>query len=811
MKNAQNPLLVLSVHGQPTFDIVLPNIPSPAEEFAAEELRRTLYTMIGRNARLRSSTQAGGPKIFINDHAAAQRAGIDAAGLSLGKEMFHLETRENHLYILGGGPRGVLYGVYDLLESLGCRWYTPELSHIPHLSSIKLPAVCKTSGPAFENRDTFNSECRDPLWRVRNRMNGWSTPAPEYMGGNVDYCGFVHTFDLLLPPDEFFAAHPEYYSLVAGQRRRDMAQICLSNPEVLRIVTQRVLELMRTHPRATIFSVSQNDCYGYCECAACTAIAEAEGAQSGPIIRFVNAVAAETVKVYPDKLIDTLAYQYSLDAPRSAVPHANVRVRLCSITCCQGHTYGSCDHPESQRFLRALQDWAARTSQIYIWHYATDFTHYALPMPDFDELHGNINLYLRSGVRGLFIQGMGEAGGGAEAMALRGYVVSKLLWQPDQSVWALVDEFLTAYYGAAAPKVRQYLDIFHSAVRQDATLHPSLYDLPNSRQFNDELRIPAERALAEGESLVKGEQRQRVSLLRGGLRYIRLFRACGTFKRSGDVYAGSAVPGDLQDMDNLLNLWKRQGIQRIREAEDFDFTAEKLRSRLRAHPLEWLDDGRQRIAVVPSLGGRLIEWHANGQQWLAPAEADSTWSTHPFSGGYSESVILGMYVNRGWGEVYRASWQDHQLSLTALIGKHLQLSRRLWLENGALHLHTQLLNRGSVTVSCGWSASASYALPSEAQVVFQDAASENSIGWERLREGGPIHLSGEKAPQAGWQIQMRAGQLAHSIQAEAIERFSLSGKPANPFCLNLEWRTPLVQLQPDQSIRILQVIRAPGE
>jgi 8-oxo-dGTP diphosphatase len=27
----------------------------------------------------------------------------------------------------------------------------------------------------------------DPVWWVRNRMNGWYTPVPDYMGGHVDY------------------------------------------------------------------------------------------------------------------------------------------------------------------------------------------------------------------------------------------------------------------------------------------------------------------------------------------------------------------------------------------------------------------------------------------------------------------------------------------------------------------------------------------------------------------------------------------------------------------------------------------------
>ena len=637
-------------------------------------------------------------------------------------------------------------------------------------------------------------------------MNGWSVPTPQYMGGNVDYCGFVHTFYSLLPPDEFFDAHPEYFSLVAGQRRRDMAQLCLTNSEVLGIVTQRVLELMRTHPLATIFSVSQNDCYGYCECDSCRAVAEAEGGQSGPMIRFVNAVAAETSKYYPDKLIDTLAYQYSLDAPRISVPHPNVRVRLCSITCCQGHTYGTCDHPESLRFLRALQQWAARTSQMYIWHYATDFTHYPLPMPDFDELHGNINLYRQSGVRGLFIQGMGEVGGGAESMALRGYVVSKLLWQPDQPVWPLVDEFLGAYYGAAAPLVRKYLDIFHEAVRQDMTLHPSLYDVPSSRQYDDNLRQPADDALSEAETLVKGDQLQRVRLLRGGLRYARLFRACGIFQGRGDVYAGEAAPGDLQELDELVRLWKKAGIQRIREGEDFDFTVQKLRSRLGSHALVHLQDGRQRIAAAPSLGGRLLEWQSGGHAWLAPADPDSTWSLHPFSGGYSELVVLGMYSSQGWGEVYRASWQRERLELSVRVGQHLRLTRRLWFENGALHLSSRLANNGPVTVECGWGASMRLSLPAEAQVVFQDAAAENILAWEGWPAGQTLNFTSEKVPQGAWQVHTPAGQVHYTIQGVELARFSLA-KQQDPRRLNLEWRTPVAALSPGKSIQVKQVIR----
>jgi len=396
-----------------------------AEEYAAEELRRHLHAMAGAGPCLRNDDRSGardsGPCLHVNDWDAAASAGIDTESMAPGPEAFHIASRADGVHLLGGGPRGVLYAVYELLERLGCRWLTPEISHIPVRRRIVLPPLDLTRSPAFEMRDMWIWEGRDPAWWVRNRMNGQYVPVPEYMGGRVDYGGFVHTFFGLVPPDEFFAEHPEYFSLIDGARKHQAAQLCLTNPDVLRIVIDRVRQRMRDNSQAGIFSVSQNDWEGYCQCPACAAVAEAEGGQSGPLLRFVNRVAEATAGEFPDRLIDTLAYIYTLDAPRHVRPHPNVRVRLCSIRCCQGHEYGTCDHPESARFLRALRDWHGVTDQMHVWHYCTNFANYPLAMPNFDEMHANLNLYRRSGVCGVFMQGMGEEGGGAEAMALRGY------------------------------------------------------------------------------------------------------------------------------------------------------------------------------------------------------------------------------------------------------------------------------------------------------------------------------------------------------------------------------------------------------
>lgn len=805
MKDLTSAPVTLAQGGNPQFQIVLPNQPSAVEEFAAEELRQHLYAMIGLGPRLRGAL--GGASIYLNDRDAAQKAGIMVADKDLRLEAFHLETKNGHVYLFGG-QRGILYAVYDLLESLGCRWYTPEISKIPRQKKILLPHVCRSANPAFEFRDTFNWECHDPLWWARNRMNGWYTTVPAYMGGNVQYCGFVHTFYDLLPPDEFFATHPEYFSMIGGVRRREASQVCLTNPDVLRIVTERVLERMRKNPAATIFSVSQNDCAGFCECPVCKAVADEEGAQSGPILRFVNAVAAETSKAFPDKLIDTLAYWYSLDAPSRVVPHPSVRVRVCSINCCQGHGYGTCDHKESARFLRALEGWGRRTPQMYIWHYATNFAHYPLPMPDFDELHANINLYKKHGVYGIFIQGCGEEGGGAESMALRGYVVSRLLWNPDQPVWPLVDEFLAASYGAAAPQVRQYMDVYHQRLREDPNLHPSLYDPPTCKLHDEDLRGPADAALAEAETKVSGKELHRVRLLRSGLTYAKLFRTCGTFRVEGDVFHGDATDADLQAFDGMAREWKRAGMQHVREGEAFDVTVQKIRNRLSPHGVERLKAGDQTVVVAPDLGGRLLEWHAHGRQWLAAPDPDNTWQLYPMSEGYSEFVIFGLYGYQGWCENHRHAWRGDTLMLTLIVNQDLHLNRTLRFSDGTLHLRTHLVNRGKATVRCAWGAGLHLSVPGSPQMSFKSRAGEKRIAWDAMPEGlgGATTWSGDQAPDGEWRVEMPEHSIAHRFTGGAMDR-AIIGKVAAKNMLALDVRSTLMTLEPKADVEFKQELR----
>ncbi len=827
----------LAADGLPRFTVeVRPGAPA-AEEYAGEELRRHLHAMLGAGPQVRHRFHAAPHVLRINDREAAERAGIAVERHPAGVEEYLVETRGADLHILGGGPRGVLYGVYEFLEHLGCRWFTPEISRVPRCRTLRVGPLAMTGRPAFAYRDNMNWDTADPLWRVRNRLNGWHTPLPDYLGGQVTYApgSFVHTHFGYLDPREHFADHPEYAAMTGGLRRPGANQLCLTNPEVLRIVTAAVIERMRQHPWATLFSVSQMDGGGYCECPACQAVVDEEGAQSGPILRFANAVAAETSKRFPDKLIDTLAYAYSVDAPRHVRPHPNVRVRLCSIGTCMAHPFAeACGQVNSGPFLKALTEWSRLTDQLHIWHYCTDFADSLLPLPDFNQIEGNLRLFRQHRAYGVFMQGLGDEGGRAESQQLRGWLIGRLLWNPDRPLWPLADEFLATVYGRAACGVRKYYDVFHALGKTGRPHHFSLGERPNSRLFDEDVAGPADAALAEAERTVRGAGRFRVRLLRDGLAYARLMRALPkAYARDGDRYApGEPAEALRATADRLFRDWRKAGILHLSEGGPIGRHQAFIRRRTASHAVEWLRDGDGAVAVVPALNGRLLEWYAGGRQWLARALPDDF--GFPAPAGYMEipGHILEAYRcrRRSAGEVVLRAMTVEGLENTRRVtliggdasrngadctGGEVGRGRRYaasgpgavmapgaHLQASCLRIESRFVNRSGKVLRWSWGGRLFLLSPGPATVVFDCASGPRRLAWDELPAHERAFEAGE-LPPGQWRVEFAEFAITHRFSGQAFIRTTLMRDDARPG-LALYVCTPILETAPGDGIVIEQ-------
>ena len=452
---------------QSTYRIALSKDASESEKWAARELQHWLKEISGAEIPIESVEQPyNGSQIIIGYNDLVKEKTGESISSSL-DESFRYYSSGPDIFIYGGKQRGTMYGVMAFLENeFGCRWYTPSVYVIPQREKYTFTAFDHSESPGIRVRNNFYFEAFDSLWAARNRMNGvmkW-----RQQPGGVEGYWSVHTFYPLMPPSEFYSDHPEYYSLINNKRIFEDAQLCLTNPDVLKIITERIKNRMRKNPEYLIYDVSQNDRDNPCQCDKCQAIVKKEGSESGVIIWFVNQVAEAVEKEFPDKFIGTLAYKYSRKPCKTIRPRHNVVIRLCSIECCFSHSIDSC--PRNQLFLQDLNGWSAIAQNLYIWDYVVYFQHYIMPYPNMLVLQSNIKTFQKNNAIGIMEQAAYESRGG-EFAELRSYLISRLLWNADCNVDDVINDFMYGYYGRAGKYIRQYFDLLYGRITPETHIH----------------------------------------------------------------------------------------------------------------------------------------------------------------------------------------------------------------------------------------------------------------------------------------------------------------------------------------------------
>ena len=447
---AAAPVFTLVDRSRAVARIVIPAPASPIDRRAADMLQAAVREMSGATlpiAEARSPGSRGDIAIGFGGPLVpkALRAPV------LPDDGFLVATFGHNLFIRSGGHKGSIYGVVHLLERyFGCRRFSPTFAVFPKSATLAVGAIRDADQPANTLRIVNGDFSKDADWQDWQRLD----VTDEVFGRGF----YVHTFERLVPWAAHFADHPEYYAWMNGKRIKD--QLCLTEPAVLRIVLERLAAEMAAQPDRHVWSVSQNDNFSHCQCPRCRQVIEEEGSPAGPVIRFVNTVAAR----FPRQTISTLAYQYSRKAPRVTKPAPNVQVMLCTIELNRSRPIET--DPGSQDFVRDIVDWGRIASNIYLWDYTVNFNHHVSPFPNLHVLQPNLRFFARHGARQQFQQS--NTGAGHEFSELKGYLLARLLWNPDADAAAIVRGFLDGYYGAAGPWIGKYIAGLRDALPADA-------------------------------------------------------------------------------------------------------------------------------------------------------------------------------------------------------------------------------------------------------------------------------------------------------------------------------------------------------
>ena len=542
--------------GAAEYAIVIPASADPAQRYAAEELR---------NFTERTTGVALPIKEFVSGGTIPSKAVVLAAGdgkdPALGEDGFRLRVKDGRLLVKGGSGRGTLYGVYEILERFaGCRWYSSWHSVVPKLKRISVPTdLDETHKPAIAIRIPYWYDIikhRDFAARLRvNSVGACERGDPKYGGNAFRFGGGLgncHTFKTLLPPERYAKSNPEYFSMIGGKRVFEKSQLCLTNPDVLAIVTSNVLARMRNDPTAQVFGVSQNDWEQYCRCPDCAAIDAEEESHAGTMVRFINKIAEAVEREFPDAVIETLAYLYTQKPPKKTKLRKNVMPCLCSISCDFSQPIAKSKKGANAAFRRDIEQWGSQSGMLYIWDYVTDYSNYMMPFANIPAMCGNIRFFRDNNAKVIFSLGDYQ-GAHAEFAELKAWLSAKLMWDPDREVEPLVAEFLRGFYGKAAPFVKEYLDKLQGA---QSGSYLGCYASVWNPALTDEFLIQSASLLREAQKAVADDAAaaHNLRLVSFGVDYTRLerMRKAGKALVFADAVGAKSSPEEMQSLAKSL-------------------------------------------------------------------------------------------------------------------------------------------------------------------------------------------------------------------------------------------------------------------
>ena len=518
---------------------------------AAKELQTYLKKTSGAELPIRNEGEGGKDRVEIR--LAVNPLGIvrggDPATQIVHEDGYAIQSGGRMVTIMGGSPRGTLYGVYDFIERvLGVRWFMPtELGEdILKAKSIAVPELTVVRNPAFPSVSGFTWAGSPGAadWELRMRVK---VGKPVSFGHNWYN---IHRFS-----KEALEKDPEMFALVGGQRGLS-TQLCSSHPKVIQASVDAARRYFEANPDSPLFSISPNDGAGWCECERCRNIDALYGitdfSLADRLVHYANRVLEELEKTNPGKQVGIYAYAEHTSPAKRARPKAGYVTALTHMPWefCHIHPIDDPTCPSNQRYLGYLKGWLNLTRHVGVYEYYGHFFAFT-PWPIVHSIRRDIPLY-----RDLKIERfISETQQNWANQGLNFYVAAKLVADPKVDVDALLAEYFTRFYGKAGGAMRRYSDLWETAFKKtgESPEHRGYWWLS---MFSLPLVAEADRILKEAEALAKADTdvvRLRVAFARTGFGYT-------------DAYARMIDAGVRKDKA-ALSQWSVEAQRRLRATE----------------------------------------------------------------------------------------------------------------------------------------------------------------------------------------------------------------------------------------------------
>ena len=475
------------------------------EKLAVADLVEYVEKMSG--VKLETATvDAGGVAAFITKTKAQDTVPIFLGSNVLPllqKEMGeHAKTRgafalkvSSDSIMIAGNQEGTYYGVMELLEQQGVRWFMPgDLGTvIPSQKTIEVNEQTTVQAPSFPSR-WFQMPNRD--WQKRLRCGGdvfgggHGIPAPPYK---------LNKKTGKYEPAE----NAEYYSLVKGQRVA--RQHCVSNPRLIEYVANNIKE-RRREGKGPVIPLGPNDGGGFCECDNCRALDagdydafSGEPAVTDRYIWFFNRVLEKVLPEFPDTKTAFYIYHTYMRPPLREKPHPHIQGALAPIGLDRVHGFSNPIAPEKSYAKWLYQEWGKLLPDLYDRGYWSNLADPGFTFIIINRLRDEIPASHPLGLKGFRVETFANYGPQFPSM----YIAGKLMWNHKADVDALLRDLYEKYFGPAAKPMGQYITMMDHALRDGDYNTGSAWNIPDF--YPEDLRARAKVLLKNAAKRVSGK------------------------------------------------------------------------------------------------------------------------------------------------------------------------------------------------------------------------------------------------------------------------------------------------------------------
>ena len=433
--------------GKPVATVVCANDAGNQLKDAIGILRDCIAESSGARLDVASTAPVTGNVIYVGSGSWVSAFKVDQKGLDNdGFEILFPDARS--MLILGPTDWGTEFGIYELLERyVGVRWLIPGAvgTHIPKHKMIKVPASRIRQEPVFFERSWsgFTNSNKNQLAWMRTARMPW----------RYNRVSFHHS--RLIKPKVYGKTHPEFFPMKDGKRVLPTSWItwqpCFSAPGIAEEAGRNIIRYFEKNPslpHTSSLGINDTGTKAWCQCEGCRSQYSGKNNSLGVpdysdiYHAWCNKVIEVVLKKYPDAWFGCLAYNNVYDPPSRVKVHP----RLIPYICMDRMQWA--DPKRREAGYAFHQRWRKR-SPVVGWYDYIYGKFYKLPRVYFHQMADNLRYAHQNGVRTFYAEAYPpNSPSWGEGPKL--YVTSRLLWNPDVNVDALLREWYVSFAGKDA-------------------------------------------------------------------------------------------------------------------------------------------------------------------------------------------------------------------------------------------------------------------------------------------------------------------------------------------------------------------------